>query len=183
MNMYEKINQIRVELQGIRKTGRNNHQGFSYYELADFLPTINNLQNKYGLTDNVSFTNDNVELLIIDTAEEQEMKFTLPFIRFEKGALKMQDIQHFGALLTYYRRYLYMIAYNISEGDVIDSVNQNEYLQATIDEYKNAINSAETIDELRNIWKKYQGRVPEQERTQHANERKAILESDKGESK
>jgi len=43
MNIYEKLIEMRSELQGmnVKKTGNNN--GRRYYELADFLPVCNDL--------------------------------------------------------------------------------------------------------------------------------------------
>ena len=39
----------------------------------------------------------------------------------------MQDIQYLGALNTYYKRYLYLNAFGITDGDVIDAMdNQQE---------------------------------------------------------
>ena len=44
-NIYEKLQECRVELQkmNLKKTGENKFAGFKYYELADFLPTVNEL--------------------------------------------------------------------------------------------------------------------------------------------
>ena len=52
----------------------------------------------------------------------------IPFIMFEtplntKGAKSMQDIQYLGALNTYYKRYLYLNAFGITDGDVIDALD------------------------------------------------------------
>ena len=49
----------------------------------------------------------------------------------------MQDIQYLGALNTYYKRYLYLNAFGITDGDVIDSMN-NEELKAEKKETKKA---------------------------------------------
>ena len=38
----------------------------------------------------------------------------------------MQDIQYLGALNTYYKRYLYLNAFGITDGEVIDSMDNNE---------------------------------------------------------
>ena len=38
----------------------------------------------------------------------------------------MQDIQYLGALNTYYKTYLYLNAFGITDGDVIDSMDNNE---------------------------------------------------------
>ena len=40
----------------------------------------------------------------------------------------MQQIQYLGALNTYYKRYLYLNAFGITDGEVIDSMNNKELL-------------------------------------------------------
>ena len=47
----------------------------------------------------------------------------------------MQDIQYLGALNTYYKRYLYLNAFGITDGEVIDSLN-NEELKMDDTNYK-----------------------------------------------
>ena len=47
----------------------------------------------------------------------------------------MQDIQYLGALNTYYKRYLYLNAFGITDGEVIDSMN-NEELEADRTNYR-----------------------------------------------
>ena len=39
----------------LKKSGRNDFSGFSYYELGDFLPSIIELCNKYGLFTKINF--------------------------------------------------------------------------------------------------------------------------------
>ena len=51
MNIFTKIQHVRAELQtkNIIKSGINKFSGFSYFELSDFLPAINELCLKYHL--------------------------------------------------------------------------------------------------------------------------------------
>ena len=48
----------------------------------------------------------------------------------------MQDIQYLGALNTYYKRYLYLNAFGITDGEVIDSMNNNELLEKDTTNYR-----------------------------------------------
>ena len=41
----------------------------------------------------------------------------------------MQDIQYLGALNTYYKRYLYLNAFGITDGEVIDSLDNKEIVK------------------------------------------------------
>ena len=82
----------------------------------------------------------------------------MPFVIFEtpintkkdketgevKEVKSMQDIQYLGALNTYYKRYLYLNAFGITDGDVIDSMDNND-LKAKKKEQKPDTNYRELI--------------------------------------
>lgn len=146
-NLNESIIQIRVDLQNskIKKSGKNKYAGFDYYELADFLPKLNELMLKYGVNDKFTIEEEKATLTLIKGDERQI--YNIPFERFEtplvykkdkngsfmkdkNGELiqipSMQDIQYLGALNTYYKRYLYLNAFGITDGEVIDSMDNNE---------------------------------------------------------
>lgn len=126
--LNEAIASIRVKLQkaDLRKTGKNKFAGFEYFELADFLPTLNELMEKEGVNDLFTIEENKAILTLIKGEEKQS--YMIPFIMFEtplniKGAKSMQDIQYLGALNTYYKRYLYLNAFGITDGDVIDALD------------------------------------------------------------
>lgn len=128
MNLNETIIKIRVELQNskIKKSGKNRFAGFEYFELADFLPKLNELMLEYGVNDRYTIDNDLAKLELIKGEERQE--YTMPFVIFptplnKNGTPSMQDIQYLGALNTYYKRYLYLNAFGITDGEVIDSMD------------------------------------------------------------
>ena len=125
MNLFQKIQRIRVELQDLdlKKTGENKYAGFKYYELADFLPELNKLSDKYGVCNCISFDNEYATLIIYDSDSEQTLKFTSPMRELElKGC---NAIQGLGGVETYSRRYLYLTAYEIVENDFSDAVAGN----------------------------------------------------------
>lgn len=126
--LNEAIASIRVKLQkaDLKKSGKNKFANFDYFELADFLPTLNELMEKEGVNDLFTIENGNAVLTLIKGEERQS--YSIPFYMFEvplnsKGAKSMQDIQYLGALNTYYKRYLYLNAYGITDGDVIDAMD------------------------------------------------------------
>lgn len=146
-NLNESIIQIRVDLQNskIKKSGKNKYAGFDYYELADFLPRLNELMLQYGINDKFTIEEDKATLTLIKGEETQS--YNIPFERFETPLAykkdkagnfvkdksgefiqipSMQDIQYLGALNTYYKRYLYLNAFGITDGEVIDSMDNNE---------------------------------------------------------
>lgn len=130
-NLNESIIKIRVELQKskIKKSGKNKYAGFDYYELKDFLPRLNELLLQENINDKFSIENDEVVLTLMKGDEKQEYK--MPFVLFEtplnkNGSKSMQDIQYLGALNTYYKRYLYLNAFGITDGEVIDSMDNSQ---------------------------------------------------------
>lgn len=137
MNLNESIIKIRVELQNakLKKSGKNKFAGFDYFELADFLPKLNELMLSEGLNDRF-YIKDDLATLEIQKGQEVNV-YTMPFVMFETPTNRredkttgevyevksMQDIQYLGALNTYYKRYLYLNAFGITDGEIIDSMN------------------------------------------------------------
>ena len=131
MNIKEKLLEARIRLQemNLKKSGMNKYAGYAYYELGDFLPVINKLGKELGFICTVSFT-DFAKLEIIDTEKEENLVFTSPM---STASLKgCHEVQNLGAVETYLKRYLYQHAFEIVEGDALDSThNPNEKPQAS----------------------------------------------------
>ena len=129
--LNESIIDIRVKLQNskIKKSGKNKYAGFEYYELKDFLPKLNELMKEEKINDVFSIEQEVATLTLIKGEEKQ--KYTIPFTLFDtplnkNGSPSMQDIQYLGALNTYYKRYLYLNAFGITDGEIIDSMDNSE---------------------------------------------------------
>jgi hypothetical protein len=71
MNIYKKLQKCRVEIQNknLRKSGENKTEKFKYYELGDFLSTINELFLENELSSNFSIVDDMAILEIVDCSE------------------------------------------------------------------------------------------------------------------
>jgi len=122
MNVYEKLQKARIELQSssMKKSGHNKFAGYQYFELGDFLPEINNIFAKLGLFSAVSFGKDMAELKVINIEKPDEIiTFTSPMA--EANLKGCHPIQNLGAVETYNRRYLYVTALEIVEHDALDS--------------------------------------------------------------
>lgn len=131
MNIYEKLQSARVELQNcnIKKSGKNTHSNYTYHELGDFLPKINELCQKYNLFTCVHFDHDMAYLTITDAEKPQDVvKFTSPMAEAKLPAC--HPIQNMGAVQTYQRRYLYMAAFEIVEHDALDSSTKSAEKQS-----------------------------------------------------
>ena len=132
--LNEAIIKIKVELQEkkLKQSGKNTFAGFTYFELSDFLPTLNKLMQENGVNDQIIINREYAEMTLHKGSEIQT--YTIPFVLFDtpkskNGADSMQHIQYLGALNTYYKRYLYLNAFGITDGEVIDAMNINELQQ------------------------------------------------------
>ena len=147
MNLNESIINIRVKLQNakLKKSGKNKFAGFDYFELSDFLPKLNELMLEEKINDRFYIKDD---YAVLEIQKEEEINiYQIPFVMFETPLTfkkdkagnfikdkndewvqvpSMQDIQYLGALNTYYKRYLYLNAFGITDGEVIDSMNNDE---------------------------------------------------------
>ena len=164
-NLNESIIEIRVKLQNakLKKSGKNKFAGFDYFELADFLPKLNELMLEEKINDRF-YIKDGYAILEIQKGGEIAT-YQMPFVLFEtpltfkkdkNGNLlkdkngeyiqvpSIQDIQYLGALNTYYKRYLYLNAYGITDGEIIDSMN-NDDLQEKKPERKASPKQIEVI--------------------------------------
>lgn len=160
-NLNESIIKIRVDLQNskLKKSGKNKFAGFDYFELADFLPRLNELMLQESINDRF-YIKDDYATLELQKGEEIN-SYTMPFVMFEvpmnKGGIpSMQKIQYLGALNTYYKRYLYLNAFGITDGEIIDSMDNSNLEKSPIDELKEKIKKYGTkaSSKLKDIGKK-----------------------------
>jgi hypothetical protein len=121
MSVHKKLMQARVKLQAteMKKSGLNKFAGYSYFELSDFIPHVQTIFNDIGLCGVVTFSTEYAQLCITDVDDGTVIVITSPMAEANlKGA---HPIQNLGAVLSYQRRYLWMAAMELVEGDAIDS--------------------------------------------------------------
>lgn len=122
MSVYKKLQEARCEMQRmtLTKSGENKFAKYFYFELGDFLPTINDLFKEKGLCGVVSFTAELATLKVVDVEDGSFIEFTSPMGRADlKGC---HEVQNIGAVETYQRRYLYVTALEIVEHDALEPV-------------------------------------------------------------
>ena len=142
-NIYQKINNIKQEFlkSNVKKSGKNKNAGFEYFELVDFMPTLVELMNKYKVYSFISFTEKEATITLINVEKaEEKVIITSPVVDFKsykyekdtKGnytgnviedLTNMNSIQKMGAIQTYIRRYLYLIAFDIVEPELFDNLS------------------------------------------------------------
>ena len=163
--LNESIISIRVKLQNsnIKKSGKNKFAGFDYYELKDFLPKLNELMLEEKVNDRF-YIKDDYAILELQKGDEINA-YTIPFVLFETPTSKkydkdfdeyvkvktMQDIQYLGALNTYYKRYLYLNAFGITDGEIIDSMNNDE-IEAKQEKKKIVKATASQIETMKKLY-------------------------------
>ena len=121
MSVHKKLMAARVKLQGtqLKKSGLNKFAGYSYFELGDFLPEIQNIFNNLGLCGVVSYDTTHATLCITDVDDGTQIVITSPMA--EANLKGTHPIQNLGAVETYQRRYLWMTAMEIVEHDILDA--------------------------------------------------------------
>jgi hypothetical protein len=121
-NITKKLATARVKLGQLKlkKSGKNAFAKFEYFELADFLPMINTINSELGLCTQFSMNETEATLKVIDTESDEVIEFRIPKV---SAQMKADPIQILGGTITYLRRYLFLIAYEISENDSVDAVD------------------------------------------------------------
>jgi hypothetical protein len=123
MSVYKKLMQARLRLQAVRlnKSGFNEFARYKYFELGDFLPTIQSIMDEVGLCGIVSFDKEEAHLNIFDVDNpDQSILISSPM-----GSANLKgchEVQNIGAVETYQRRYLWVTAFEIVEHDVLDAI-------------------------------------------------------------
>lgn len=122
MSVYKKLQEARIELQSqsLKKSGHNKFAGYDYFELGDFLPTIQKICLEKGLCGTISYGTEIATLTIRDTEKpDYTIEFSCPM---STAALKgCHAVQNMGAVMTYIRRYLWVNAFEILEHDALDA--------------------------------------------------------------
>ena len=182
MNVLKKLIDSRVALQhkSLNKSGHNKFAGYKYFELADFLPSVQQIFQEKGLVDVISFTETLATMIVFDIEDGSSVSFTSPM-----GSANLKgchEVQNIGAVESYQRRYLYTTALAIVENDVLDAVTGDdakpkEVLKEVVKEVAKAIEkpnqtvllgkliewaeACNTEDELKSIWKANQSKIDE----------------------
>jgi predicted hydrocarbon binding protein len=179
LNVLKKLIDSRVALQhkSLNKSGHNKFAGYKYFELADFLPTVQQIFQEKGLVDVISFTETLATMIVFDTEDGSSVSFTSPM-----GSANLKgchEVQNIGAVESYQRRYLYTTALAIVENDVLDAVTGDDAKPVVKEAVKEVVKkvvekpdqkmllgkliewaeACNTEDELKSIWKANQSKI------------------------
>lgn len=151
MNIYQKLQKVRnaMNQSSLKKTGVNRHLNFNYFELGDFVPTATKLFAEYDLCPifYIDYDSNGIEMATMRLISGPEyIVFTCPVER----PTNMQGTQAMGAVVTYYRRYLYMMCLDLVENDVVDATIDNESRNVSVEDKKATAKQIEMIRGLYN---------------------------------
>ena len=130
MNVRQKLAKARLYFlnRKVTKTGKNMHLEFKYFELEDIVPVAIRIFASVGLTSYTNFNGETATMTILnaDDPDEDGITFTLPYrenkpIISNQGKEVTNPMQALGASTTYLRRYLWMMALDITEPDEVDA--------------------------------------------------------------
>ena len=146
-NIFEELQAIRRAMLEIatQKSGYNKHLNFRYFELADFVPHATKLFAEKGICPVFSITYDSngVEMAVMKLVKgSEQIVFTCPVER----PTNMSGTQAMGAVVTYYRRYLYMLCLDLTENEVLDAIEEDS--KPTVEDKKATPKQVELIRSL-----------------------------------
>ena len=135
MNVRQKLAKARLYFLNckVAKSGKNMHLEFKYFELEDIVPVAIRIFANVGLTSFTDFNGETASMTVLNTdnPEEPGITFTLPYrenkpIISNQGKEVTNPMQALGASTTYLRRYLWMMALDITEPDEVDATLGSE---------------------------------------------------------
>lgn len=129
ISVYQRLIEARNDLQKmeLKKTGFNPFGKFNYFQLDDFIPTVNQIFLEKGLLSRFYIVDDVAYLEIIATDSAEKVVFTSPVA--DGGIKGASPIQNLGGIHTYMRRYLWIEAMEIVEHDTIDTLSPEQKVQ------------------------------------------------------
>ena len=121
MNVYGKLIEARKRFleAGIKKEGVNRYAEFKYFRLDEIIPAKQEIFRELGLADVITFGNEVATLTIFNVDNPEESIDFMSQLAPDESMIK-NPIQKVGAIQTYVRRYLYLLALDIIERDGIE---------------------------------------------------------------
>lgn len=132
MNIYRKLQIARLKFlqAGVKKTGKNIHLEFMYFELSDIVPVAESIFTEVGLLMAPTFGKEYAiaKVFNCDDRDEEPITFEAPFTQIapiisNSGKVVTNEMQALGSSITYMRRYLWQLVLDIIEADSIDNTS------------------------------------------------------------
>ena len=123
-SLGESWQEVRYELTKVelKKTGYNPYGKFNFFQLDDFMPTVIRLMHERGLYSRtwIGYEGDIEFAYLVIGKGNEEMVYKFPTAEANNS---QNPIQNAGSKITYCRRYLWMLATELTENDLVDAVS------------------------------------------------------------
>lgn len=122
LNVYGKLIEARKRFleAGIQKNGVNRYAEYKYFTLDDIIPVKQRIFRELNLADVISFGTAEATLQIVNIDNPSEVILFSSQLDRDESLIK-NPIQKVGAIQTYVRRYLYLLALDVIESDGIEA--------------------------------------------------------------
>lgn len=130
-NIYMKLHRIKKKTRGkFSSSGVNKYNGGKYVTLEDVIKVIGPACDDENCDTLFFPTETGMIMNFIDLENPNEfIEFKIPWVEIESMGGKTGLIQGTGAYITYSRRYLYYVAFDICETDLIDEAPTSKVKQ------------------------------------------------------
>ena len=151
-NIHRRILNISAKFKNskIKKSGYNKFSGFNYFELSDIQPVLIDLMLEEGVGAIYSIDEKVAEATFINLDDPKD-RATFKVPMGEANLKGTQDMQNKGACITYARRYLLLLAFNIVEPDQLDAVSGDPKFKVENKKVKEIPNTEEIQNKVRSI--------------------------------
>jgi len=122
-----KLQELRVKVleASPKKTGYNSYGKYNYFQLDDFLPTVNKLMGELGMWSQFSIEyRGEIEYAILKICDgTSEIPFVLPTA---EPNFSQNPVQNQGGKNTYMKRFCWMNCLELTENDIVEAVAGSE---------------------------------------------------------
>ena len=122
VNIYRKLSTVRLKFlnAGVKKSGKNMYMKYQYFTLDDIVPAALKLMDEVGLLPVLYPLEGGMSMVIYDI-DDPDSTITFVSQMPDLGHMdQITPIQELGANITYMRRYLWMLALEVTENDLLD---------------------------------------------------------------
>ncbi len=150
-NIYMKLHRIKKKTRGkIASTGVNRYNGGKYATLEDIIAVIGPACDEEKCDTLFFPTETGMIMNFIDLEDPSQLiEFKIPWVEIESMGGKTGLIQGTGAYITYSRRYLYYVAFDICEADLIDQAPTKEKSNHNNSTFSNKPNTSKTTTTIK----------------------------------
>lgn len=121
-NIYQKLISARdiFATEEIKKSKTNTYAKYKYMELDDILPISKKIEKEIGAVVVISFEGNSVIGKFVNTDKPDEEIVFKSYYSETLSTGKINGVQQIGAQHTYFRRYMYMLVFDIIENDIVE---------------------------------------------------------------